>query len=71
GVSVVAVCPTGAPLTETVAGAHGLFVPMATAPYEQDEPAAASAPGALWALLTPLLALLDRTGLLAAPPEVL
>ncbi|MEV3856641.1 SIS domain-containing protein [Streptomyces sp. NPDC050095] len=70
-VTVVAVCPTGAPLTEAVAGAHGLFVPMATAPYEQDEPAAASAPGALWALLTPLLALLDRTGLLAAPAEVL
>ncbi|MYW67696.1 mannose-6-phosphate isomerase [Streptomyces sp. SID8379] len=69
GVTVVAVCPTGAPLTESVAGAHGLFVPMATAPYEQDQPAAASAPGALWALLTPLLALLDRTGLLSAPPE--
>ncbi|MBO1338068.1 SIS domain-containing protein [Streptomyces sp. VRA16 Mangrove soil] len=69
GVTVVAVCPSGAPLTETVAGAHGLFVPMATAPYEQDQPAAASAPGALWALLTPLLALLDRTGLLSAPPE--
>lgn len=70
-VTVVAVCPTGAPLTESVAGAHGLLVPMATAPYEQDEPAAASAPGALWALLTPLLALLDRTGLLSAPPEIL
>lgn len=51
--------------------AHGLFVPMATAPYEQEEPLAASAPGVLWALLTPLLALLDRTGLLSAPPDVL
>ncbi|MEB8343247.1 SIS domain-containing protein, partial [Streptomyces endophyticus] len=71
GVAVVAVCPSGAPLTEAVAGAHGLSVPMATAPYEQDEPAAASAPGALWALLTPLLALLDRTGLLSAPPDTL
>ncbi|MFI7012029.1 SIS domain-containing protein [Streptomyces sp. NPDC050145] len=71
GVSVVAVAPAGAPLTEAVARAHGLFVPMATAPYEQDEPDAASAPGALWALLTPLLALLDRTGLLDAPPEAL
>ncbi|MEU6843695.1 SIS domain-containing protein [Streptomyces sp. NPDC046716] len=70
GVTVVAVCPSGAPLTETVAGAHGLFVPMATAPYdEQESPVAASAPGTLWALLTPLLALLDRTGLLSAPPE--
>ncbi|WP_327663057.1 MULTISPECIES: SIS domain-containing protein [unclassified Streptomyces] len=71
GVTAVAVCPSGAPLTEAVAGAHGLFVPMATAPYEQDEPAAASAPGALWALLTPLLALLDRTGLLPAGPDTL
>ncbi|MFJ8934081.1 SIS domain-containing protein [Streptomyces sp. NPDC102364] len=71
GVTAVAVCPSGAPLTEAVAGAHGLFVPMATAPYEQDEPAAASAPGALWALLTPLLALLDRTGLLPAAPDTL
>ncbi|MEV5610949.1 SIS domain-containing protein [Streptomyces sp. NPDC052225] len=70
-VTVVAVGPSGSPLTESVAGAHGLFVPMATAPYEQDEPDAASAPGALWALLTPLLALLDRTGLLSAPPEIL
>lgn len=71
GVTAVAVCPSGAPLTEAVAGAHGLSVPMATAPYEQDEPAAASAPGALWALLTPLLALLDRTGLLTAAPDTL
>ncbi|MET8473415.1 SIS domain-containing protein [Streptomyces sp. NPDC006422] len=71
GVTAVAVCPSDAPLTEAVAGAHGLSVPMATAPYEQDEPAAASAPGALWALLTPLLALLDRTGLLTAAPDTL
>ncbi|WP_306323747.1 MULTISPECIES: SIS domain-containing protein [unclassified Streptomyces] len=71
GVTAVAVCPSGAPLTESVARAHGLLVPMATAPYEQDEPAAASAPGALWALLTPLLALLDRTGLLTAAPDTL
>ncbi|MFJ9040574.1 SIS domain-containing protein [Streptomyces sp. NPDC102406] len=71
GVTVVAVCPKGAPLTESVAGAHGLFVPMATAPYDQDETAAAVAPGVLWALLTPLLALLDRTGLVAAPADTL
>jgi hypothetical protein len=71
GCTVVAVAPTRSPLTEAVDGAHGLFVPMATAPYEHDEPLAASAPGVLWALLTPLLALLDRTGLLSAPPEAL
>ncbi|MEV8434140.1 SIS domain-containing protein [Streptomyces sp. HUAS 31] len=69
GCTVVAVAPAGTPLTEAMHGNHGLFVPMATAPYEQDESLAASAPGVLWALLTPLLALLDRTGLLTAPPD--
>ncbi|MFF2655594.1 SIS domain-containing protein [Streptomyces sp. NPDC058045] len=71
GTSLVAVCPADSPLTHSVTAAHGLTVPMATAPYEQDEPDAAAAPGALWALLTPLLALLDRTGLLEAPDEAL
>jgi hypothetical protein len=71
GCTVVAVAPASSPITESVHNSHGMFVPMATAPYEQDEPQAASAPGVLWALLTPLLALLDRTGLLAAPPEAL
>lgn len=71
GCSVVAVAPARSPIMDEVAGAHGLFVPMATAPYEQEEPLAASAPGVLWALLTPLLVLLDRTGLLSAPPDAL
>ncbi|MCD9875444.1 SIS domain-containing protein [Streptomyces guryensis] len=71
GCTVVAVAPAHTPLTEAVEGAHGLFVPMATAPYEEqdEQELAASAPGVLWALLTPLLALLDRTGLVTAPPE--
>ncbi|GHD95795.1 SIS domain-containing protein [Streptomyces naganishii] len=71
GCSVVAVAPVGTPLAEAVDGAHGLFLPMATAPYDHDEPLAGSAPGVLWALLTPLLALLDRVGLLTAPPDAL
>ncbi|MGV9342902.1 SIS domain-containing protein [Streptomyces sp. NPDC003688] len=71
GCSVVAVAPAGTPLTEAVAGAHGLFVPMATAPYDQGEPVAGASSGVFWALLTPLLALLDRVGLLAAAPEAL
>ncbi|EPD56688.1 MULTISPECIES: SIS domain-containing protein [unclassified Streptomyces] len=70
GCTVVAVAPARTPLSEAVEGAHGFFVPMATAPYENDDQElAASAPGVLWALLTPLLALMDRTGLLSAPPE--
>ncbi|MFF0111009.1 SIS domain-containing protein [Streptomyces prasinus] len=71
GCTVVAVAPARTPLAETVDGSHGLFVPLATASYERDEPPAASAPGVLWALLTPLLALLDRAGLLTAPPDAL
>ncbi|WP_320778472.1 SIS domain-containing protein, partial [Streptomyces sp. CRN 30] len=71
GCTVVAVAPDRSPLSETVSGSHGLFLPMATAPYDQDEPLAGSAPGVLWALLTPLLALLDRTGLLTAPPDAM
>ncbi|MFF3466959.1 SIS domain-containing protein [Streptomyces sp. NPDC001984] len=69
GCTVAAVAPAGTPLAEAVDGAHGLFVPMATAPYDHEEPLAASSPGVLWALLTPLLALLDRIGLVTAPAE--
>ncbi|MGW8064532.1 SIS domain-containing protein [Streptomyces ziwulingensis] len=71
GCTVVAVAPARSPLSEAVNGSHGLFIPMATAPYDHDEPLAGAAPGVLWALLTPLLALLDRTALLDAPPETL
>ncbi|MFJ9732843.1 SIS domain-containing protein [Streptomyces sp. NPDC101171] len=71
GCTVVAVAPAGTPLAEAVAAAHGMFVPMATAPYDQEEPLAASSPGVFWALFTPLLALLDRIGLLDAPPDTL
>ncbi|MFJ1732083.1 MULTISPECIES: SIS domain-containing protein [unclassified Streptomyces] len=73
GCTVAAVAPAGSPLTEAVSAAHGVFIPLATAPYEHDEqpPVAASAPGVLWALLTPLLALLDRIALISAPPEAL
>ncbi|MPY54177.1 SIS domain-containing protein [Streptomyces acidicola] len=69
GCTVVAVAPAHTPIADAVEGVYGLFVPMATAPYEQDEPPAATAPGLLWALLTPMLALLDRTGLITAPPD--
>ncbi|MFJ4873507.1 SIS domain-containing protein [Streptomyces sp. NPDC088757] len=83
GVTVVAVAPRSSPLAEAISGSHGLFVPMAVAPngtpdeyaehdaYEEYAANVAASPGALWALLTPLLALLDRVGLLEAPPEVL
>ncbi|MFI9152654.1 SIS domain-containing protein [Streptomyces sp. NPDC053367] len=71
GCTVAAVAPAGTPLGEAVAQSHGLFVPMATAPYELEQTPTASAPGVLWALLTPLLALLDRIGLVSAPADAL
>lgn len=74
GITVVAVAPKASPLTETVSGSRGLFVPMAIAPNEAPNEYAeniAASPGTLWALFTPLLMLLDRVGLLEAPPEAL
>ncbi|WP_416972632.1 SIS domain-containing protein [Streptomyces sp. 4F14] len=72
GCTVVAVAPTRTPLAEATGASHSLFLPLATAAYDQDaQPLTASAPGVLWALLTPLLALLDRIGLITAPAETL
>ncbi|NEC04596.1 SIS domain-containing protein, partial [Streptomyces sp. SID7909] len=72
GCTVVAVAPLRSPLREAVHGVHGLVVPMASAPHgEYDAETSAAGPGTLWALLTPLLALLDRVGLVTAPADVL
>ncbi|MGC5364645.1 SIS domain-containing protein [Streptomyces sp. DT24] len=72
GCTVVAVAPRNSPLRETIGGTHGLVVPMATAPHgEYDAETSAAGPGTLWALFTPLLVLLDRVGLVDAPPEAL
>ncbi|MFD8691091.1 SIS domain-containing protein [Streptomyces sp. NPDC059651] len=72
GCTVVAVAPRQSPLREAVDGVHGLVVPMASAPHgEYDAETSAAGPGTLWALVTPLLALLDRVGLVTAPPETL
>lgn len=69
GCTVVAVAPERSPLSEAVDGAHGLLVPMANAPYQEYDESAAAGPGALWALLTPLLVLLDKVGLISAAPD--
>ncbi|WP_371678279.1 SIS domain-containing protein [Streptomyces sp. NBC_01276] len=71
GSSVVAVAPERSPLSEAVDGAHGVLVPMAQAPYQEYDESAAAGPGALWALLTPLLVLLDKVGLVSAAPDTL
>ncbi|MFE7134806.1 SIS domain-containing protein [Streptomyces sp. NPDC057638] len=72
GCTVVAVAPQRSPLAESLDGIHGLAVPMATAPHEQlYEGSLSAGPGAFWSLFTPLVALLDRVGLLEAPLETL
>ncbi|MBW5253639.1 mannose-6-phosphate isomerase [Streptomyces sp. P01-B04] len=72
GCTVVAVAPRQSPLREAIDGVHGLVVPMASAPHgEYDAETSAAGPGTLWALFTPLLALLDRVGLVTAPAESL
>jgi hypothetical protein len=72
GCSVVAVAPHRSPLREAVDGTRGLLVPMASAPHgEYDAETSAAGPGTLWALFTPLLALLDRVGLVTAPADAL
>lgn len=55
--------PAGSPQAE---GQH--TEPTGTAPDEVTGPAL---PGTLWALLTPLLVLVDRIGLVSAPPSAL
>ncbi|MEV0374164.1 SIS domain-containing protein [Streptomyces sp. NPDC050636] len=74
GCAVVAVTPGGAPLAEAIVQARGLAVPLATTPYDAEfdvEGAPPAAPGTLWSLLIPILALADRIGLLTAPPDAL
>ncbi|MFF5707341.1 SIS domain-containing protein [Streptomyces sp. NPDC012794] len=71
GCTVVAVAPERSPLSEAVDGAHGVLVPMAKAPYQEYDESAVAGPGALWALLTPLLVLLDKVGMISAAPDAL
>ncbi|WP_031519535.1 SIS domain-containing protein [Streptomyces sp. NRRL F-5123] len=71
GCTAVAVTPAKAPLAEAVAQVRGLALPFAattpgdTAQGPATDPGADT--GAFWALLTPLLALTDRLGLVTAP----
>lgn len=79
GCTVATVAPPRSPVAEAVTETHGLAVPLASGGGHQEASADASAaatptatgpavgPGALWALLTPLLALSDRLGLVSAP----
>ncbi|WP_333767009.1 SIS domain-containing protein [Streptomyces sp. IBSBF 2435] len=71
GCTAAAVTPAKAPLADAVAQVRGLALPFAAAESNgstSDTPADA---GAFWALLTPLLALTDRLGLINAPTSEL
>lgn len=75
GCTAVAVAPAKTPLAEAVEQVRGLALPFAAPNGPGDNGSTVDAPtadpGALWALLTPLLALGDRLGLLSAPPDAL
>jgi hypothetical protein len=68
GCSVAAVAPAGSPLAETTAHRRNLAIPLTPAPF-QDPAGHPYAPGPGWALLTPLLMLADRLGLIDAGPD--
>ncbi|MGP3984085.1 SIS domain-containing protein [Streptomyces sp. KR80] len=84
GCSVVTITPPRSPLVEAAGGRNGLVVPLVPAPYEEapeDQPLPSiglrpapgheEPPGTLWALLTPLLVLIDRIGLFSAPTHAI
>ena len=73
GCTAAAVTPAKAPLADAVAQVHGIALPFA-APGGNGHDSAVPPPadtGAFWALLTPLLALADRIGLISAPEAAL
>lgn len=76
GCTAAAVTPAKAPLAEAVEQVRGMALPFA-APFgngsalSDDEGDPSDDAGAFWALLTPLLALADRIGLLSAPTDTL
>ncbi|GHF74388.1 bifunctional glucose-6-phosphate/mannose-6-phosphate isomerase [Streptomyces mashuensis] len=86
GCTVVSVSPAGTPLADATTQVRGMAVPLTATPLEASlagenaEQAAHDTapattllpgPGTLWSLLTPLLVLTDRIGLIDAPPTAL
>ncbi|WP_419995464.1 SIS domain-containing protein [Streptomyces boninensis] len=72
GCSVAAVAPRSTTISQTVADLRGLPIPLI--PVGSDlgsQEGDYEPPGSLWALLTPLLQLTDRLGLIEAPPAAL
>lgn len=68
-VTPAGVVPAKSPISEALEQARGITIPYAKSQAPENEGPPAEDPGAFWALLTPLLILCDRIGLLHAPPE--
>jgi Bacterial phospho-glucose isomerase C-terminal SIS domain len=71
GCTAAAVTPAKAPLADAVEQVHGMALPFAAAGSGLDPAAGTPDTGAFWALVTPLLALADRIGLISAPDAAL
>lgn len=79
GCAVVVIAPVVSPLTEAARQVRGLPLPYAPSAVEPDNLVAAGAepdlppldPGALWAMLAPLLALTEKLGVTQLPPGAL
>ncbi|WP_457034296.1 SIS domain-containing protein [Kitasatospora sp. P5_F3] len=78
GCSVVVIAPVVSPLTEAAHQVRGLPLPYAPSAVDPAEPVAGAEPdlpaldpGALWALLAPLLALTEKLGVTQLPPGAL
>jgi hypothetical protein len=71
GCAPVAIVPEGRPLTEAVTQARGFVLPHAPTPGGAGDTGDHRDPGVFWGVLTSLLTLTDRLGLLSATPHAI
>ncbi|WP_127355049.1 SIS domain-containing protein [Actinacidiphila soli] len=71
GCTPAGVVPAKSPISEALEQARGITIPYARPPAPDEPSTPTEDPGSFWALLTPLLMLTDRIGLLHAPPEAI
>lgn len=69
GCAPAGVVPAKSPIAEALEQARGIAIPYARHPAPEEPSTLIEDPGSFWALLTPLLMLADRIGLLHAPRE--
>jgi hypothetical protein len=71
GCTPAGVVPAKSPIAEALEQARGITIPYAKPPAPEEPSTPSEDPGSFWALLTPLLMLTDRIGLLHAPPDAI